>query len=614
MRAFHELRVVEVAGSVAGAYAAKLFADYGATVLLVEPPQGSSLRRRGESWDGSGTHFVANNTSKHSVVIDWDEAEGRAELDGLLCGADLVIESASPGPLSPLSTDVDADRLVRCYISPFGQSGPRKSWRSTPFTDFALSGHMYLTGEPDREPLQGPPLQSEYAGGAQAFYGAMAALWARERTGRGQTVEVSLIESLANLHQYTTVMWTHGHHIQTRVGNSQPGPWHPNGHLPCRDGYVSICAPGRERLTRLLAVMDKLPLLEDPRFKEEPALIEHRQEFNQAIALWLEDRDAQSIADSLQELRIPAAPLHTLREVLEYDHLTQRNYWRTLNDGTALQIPRGPFTLDGFDLSLTAPPALGSAAQDVLDRFLPEEAEGREEVGPGAGPLDGVRILDLTAGWAGPLAGRILADLGADVIRVEPPWARGPRSVTQTAAQATHFYPDDVPGDRPWNRSGIINKHNRNRRGVALRLDLPEGQAVADRILATCDILLENFTPGVMERLGLSDDHLREINPRLVHVAMPGWGLSGPHHHYAALGPMVEAASGQCMLMGYRDSIPYRQGMAFPDAISGIHAPGAALIGLWQATARPDVAPPFVEGAQLEATIVFDGPALLAGG
>ena len=209
-----------------------------------------------------------------------------------------------------------------------------------------------------------------------------------------------------------------------------------------------------------------------------------------------------------------------------------------------------------------------------------------------AGPLDGVRIVDLTAGWAGPLAGRILADLGADVIRIEPPWARGPRDVSPTVAAATHFYPDDDPGEQPWNRSGIMNKHNRNRRGVALRLDRPQGKAVADRILASCDILLENFTPGVMQRLGLTDEHLREINPRLVHIAMPGWGLTGPHHHYAALGPMVEAAAGQCMLMGYRDAIPYRQGMAFPDAISGIHAPGATLVALCRPPPSPRRHPP----------------------
>ncbi len=618
MRAFHEFRVIEIAGSIAGAYTGKLFADYGATVVLVEPAQGSALRRGGESWNGVGTDFVFNNTSKHSLVCDWEQPQGRERLDGLLRGADVVIESSSPQPLTPLSLNVDADQLVRCYLSPFGQSGPRAAWRSTPFTDFASSGHMFLTGEPDREPLQGPPLQSEYAGGAQAFYGVMAALWARERTGCGQTVEVSLIESLANLHQYTTVMWTHGHHIQTRVGNSQPGPWHPNGHLPCRDGYVSICSPGRERLTRTLAVMDQLEILEDPRFKEEPDLLQHRREFDEAVAPWLESRDAQDIADALQELRIPSAPVHTLREVLDYDHLAQRDFWRTLPGDVPLQIPRGPFTLDGIDLNPGAPPELGSVAAGVLELFLTDETQPDElspapdiEPDPGTGPLDGVRIVDLTAGWAGPLAGRILADLGADVIRIEPPWARGPRDVSPTAAAATHFYPDDDPGEQPWNRSGIINKHNRNRRGVALRLDLPHGKAVADRILASCDILLENFTPGVMQRLGLTDEHLREINPRLVHIAMPGWGLTGPHHHYAALGPMVEAAAGQCMLMGYRDAIPYRQGMAFPDAISGIHAPGATLVALWQATAQPEAPPPFAEGAQLEATVVFNGPALL---
>ncbi|HJN92733.1 MAG TPA: CoA transferase [Dehalococcoidia bacterium] len=624
MKVFSELCIVEIAGAVSGAYAGKLFADYGATVLLVEPPQGSPMRDDGVPWNGTGSAFAFNNTSKQSLTLDASNPKDGAQLEELLRGADVVIESSSPNPLTPVSAEVDAPQLVRAYLSPFGLSGPRASWRSSPFTDFALSGHMFLTGEPDREPLQGPPLQSEYAAGAQAFYGIMAALWARERIGKGQTVEVSLVESLANLHQYTTVMWTHGHHIQTRVGNSQPGPWHPNGHLPCQDGWVSICSPGRERLTRTLAVMDHLHLLEDPRFQEEEELLKHRSEFDAAIAPWLETRPAQTIADALQELRIPAAPVHTMREVLDYDHLRARDFWRSLPGGAEeadidLTLPRGPFTIAGFDLAPAPPPALNSATSETLARFQKKRATpapatpapATPDDSPGAGPLDGVRILDLTAGWAGPLAARILADLGADVIKIEPPWGRGPRSVSRAAAEAVHFYPDNDPGNEPWNRNGIVNKHNRNRRGMTLRLDQPEGRAAAERILRTCDVLLENFTPGVMQRLGLTDQRLREINPRLVHVAMPGWGLDGPHHHYAALGPMVEAASGQCMLMGYRDSIPYRQGMAFPDAISGIHAPGSLLLALWQATAEPDVPPPFVENAQLEATVMFNGHALL---
>ena len=619
MKPFSELRIIEIAGATSGAYVGKLFADYGATVLLIEPPTGSPMRNEGARWNDTGSAFLFNNTSKESLVLDLTDAAEQARLDMLLRGADVVIESSSPEPLTPVSADVDAPQIIRAYLSPFGQSGPRTAWRSTPFTDFALSGHMFLTGEPDREPLQGPPQQSEYAAGAQAFYGIMAALWARERIGHGQTVEVSLIESLANLHQYTTVMWTHGHHIQTRVGNGQPGPWHPNGHLPCKDGWISICSPGRDRLTRTLAVTDHLHLLDDPRFKEEEELLKHRAEFDAAIAPWLEARPAQEIADALQELRIPAAPVHTMQEILDYEHLRVRDFWRLVGGHSdrsevALTLPRGPFTIDGFVLHPEPAPVLNSASSAVLDRFQPlDEPRGERgpNDGPGTGPLDGVRILDLTAGWAGPLAGRILADLGADMIKIEPPWGRGPRSVSRAAAEAVHFYPDDDPGDEPWNRSGIVNKHNRNRRGLALRLDQPEGRAAAERILATCDVLLENFTPGVMERLGLTNERLREINPRLVHVAMPGWGLDGPHHHYAALGPMVEAASGQCMLMGYEDSIPYRQGMAFPDAISGIHAPGSLLVALWQATALPEAPPPFVENAQLEATVMFNGHALL---
>ena len=216
VRAFGDLLVLEIAGSVAGAYAGKLFADYGAGVVKIEPPGGDPMRHEGEYWEGLGTLFAYLNTSKRSRVLDGSNESGRAELWDWLSCADAVIESSAPDPLEPVTLGYGGDHLVKTYISPFGLTGPYAGYRSNEFTDDAIGGHLYLNGEPDREPITRPGHHSEYQAGLQAFIGTMAALRARTHSGRGQTVEVSHFEGMASLHQHTTAMWTHAGFIARR--------------------------------------------------------------------------------------------------------------------------------------------------------------------------------------------------------------------------------------------------------------------------------------------------------------------------------------------------------------------------------------------------------------
>ena len=277
VKPFSELRVIEIAGSTAGAYAAKFFADHGATVVKVEPPGGDPLRRVGPEVAGSGSLFAYTNTGKRSLVLDVRGNDRDSErVTALARGADLLIESSSPAPLMPLSLQEDLPRLVRLYVSPFGLDGPYAGYSSSDFTDFAIAGHMYINGDPDRPPLQGPRHQSEYCSGIHAFIGAMAALWARERTGLGQAVDVSHFEVMASIDQYLVTMWTHSQHIERRVGNATPGPWHPNTHVRCQDGSLSITAGGRAHREAMVSIMGLDHLWDDPRFADPAALLDHR--------------------------------------------------------------------------------------------------------------------------------------------------------------------------------------------------------------------------------------------------------------------------------------------------------------------------------------------------
>lgn len=226
--------------------------------------------------------------------------------------------------------------------------------------------------------------------------------------------------------------------------------------------------------------------------------------------------------------------------------------------------------------------------------------------------LDGVRVLDLSRVWAGPLAGRILGDLGADVIRVEATWSRGPKAVSDAQAARSHLYPQGKAGTRPWNRQGMFNKFNRNKRAVTLQLDTPEGKAVFERLVERADVVLENYSPRVMPQLGLGYDRLSELNPSVIYIGMPGFGWTGPSRDWVALGTMIEPAAGLSSLMGYRDGGPYKSGVAWADPVAALHAAAAVLIALWDRAADPQHRGQAIELAQFEGMIDFIGEEVLA--
>ena len=228
------------------------------------------------------------------------------------------------------------------------------------------------------------------------------------------------------------------------------------------------------------------------------------------------------------------------------------------------------------------------------------------------GLLVGVRVLDLSQVWAGPLATRILGDLGADVIRVEAITARGPRVVPEAVVNQSKRYPNNEAGARPWNREGMFNKFNRNKRAVTLQLNTPKGKATFERLVREADVVVENYSPRVMPQLGLGYERLRELNPAIIYVGMPGFGWSGPTRDYVALGTMLEPAAGLSSLMGYPDAGPYKSGVAWADPVAALHAAAAVLIALRDRAADPAGRGQAVELAQIEAMIGFIGEEVLA--
>ena len=226
--------------------------------------------------------------------------------------------------------------------------------------------------------------------------------------------------------------------------------------------------------------------------------------------------------------------------------------------------------------------------------------------------LDGVMVLDLSRVWAGPLAARILGDLGADVIRVEATWSRGPKAVTDEEARRTGRFPNGEAGARPWNREGMFNKFNRNKRAITLQLDQPAGKAIFERLVRQADVVLENYSPRVMPQLGLGYDRLSELNRGIIYIGMPGFGSTGPARDWVALGTMLEPAAGLSSLMGYPNGGPYKSGVAWADPVAALHAAAAITIALWDRAADPEHRGQAIELAQVEGMVDFIGEEVLA--
>jgi crotonobetainyl-CoA:carnitine CoA-transferase CaiB-like acyl-CoA transferase len=596
------LRVVEIVGSRAGSVAARLLDELGASVTRILPRAAFVADAAGTD-PANAAHEAWLCTGRVTERLDLDTREGVRALREHLAGADVSIESAAPGPLRPRPEPAEQPGLVRVLVSPLGTSGPLAGLRSNDFTDEAVAGHLLLNGEPGRLPIARPGRLASYQAGLHAAIGALAALRERTTTERSRTVEVGHIEGLVALHQHTVTMWTHDRHVLHRQGNRQPGYWHPTGVYACRGGHVALAVVGQAARERLLCAVDLPEALLDPRFADDLAVACHKDALDGLLSRWLRERTVDEVVPVLQSARVAAAAVESAHALLDDPHLAARG---ALADADGLRVPRAPWSIVPplGEIGGTGP--AGEAGQRPDGRPGSSSPPGTTTPGeaiPGRRPLAGVRVLDLGRVWAGPLAGRVLADLGADVIAVESPDARGGRTAPPGLAAVTHLFPDGEVGERPWNRIGSVNALQRGKRGITLDLRRADARGLLEQLAAEADVLVENLGPGVLDGFGLGPARLHTLNPSLVLASISGLGPGGPDAHHVAFGPVIEARAGITHAMGYPGGGPMRSGIAWPDPIAALHAVAALLAALRDRDADPERRAPRVEVPMLESAL-----------
>lgn len=555
------MRVLEVSDKEeAAAYCGKLFGRWGAEVIKVESPSRPVPR---DSLD------IYLNGGKRRVGTDLHDPDDLARLRSLAAAADVLITDHAPSVIEEVGL-LGLPAAVRVSITPFGLTGPYRDYEATASTLLALGGYTWLMGDPGRAPLTLPGNYPYYQAGTFAYIAALAAWLGGPEHDAPVRIDVSVLECLAGLHQFTDTMYLFGGVVRSRHGNR----WEnlaPTTLLRCHDGWYGINI--LQNFWFPFAQMIGRPdLASEGPFATNSGRMAAQDELEEIIVKALWDKKCKDIFREGQEVwRVPVGYAASLQDMLDEPHLNARGFWRDLplGDGRVVRTAGPPFRVVGEPVPEESAPEPPDSSEAVWTQPAKSRAPQPRHA-PASRPLTGVRILDLTRIWSGPLATRILGDLGAEVIKVESHDGRG----------GVIRRPDGSTVENHWNRQPLFNKLNRNKRSLAFDLKSAEGKEMFLRLVRVSDVVIENFSARAMPSLGLSYEAMSEANPRIIYVPMPAFGLTGPYRDYVGLGPSIEPVTGLTAILGYSEDEPRVTSKAITDAIAGSTAAAAVVTAL----------------------------------
>lgn len=567
------VRVLDLGGASSDGVG-RLFADLGADVLKVEPPGGSEARHALPGVAGASIAFAVHNANKRSAVLDPAGEADRRRLIDLAAAADIVVDSGNPGTAAAFGTSCAdlAERfghLVTLSVTDFGTTGPYRSREATDAVLYAMSTALSRTGPTTGRPVLPPDGVASGTAAVQAAWAALAAFYRRLRDGRGDYIDFSRFEAV--LQSLDPPFGSEG---QAAVGLKAAGElWRGrprNQHIypifACKDGHVRICLLSPRQWRGMRGWLGEPEQFADPKFDTIAARYAASRELNAAIADLFASQPMDALAAEGQTRGVPVAAVHTAAETLASEHFRVVGALTDLrvSDGVTLTAPVGPIVVDGRHAGLVRPAAAAGADE-------PGWAAGPFAVGPRdidvRRPFDGLRVLDLGVIVAGGELGRLFADLGAEVIKVES--AAYPDGLRQTAPGMT------------MSRSWALT--HRNEQSLGLDLRHSDGAELFRRLVADADAVFANFKPGTLDSLGFSYEQLCEINPRIVLAESSAYGATGPWSDRMGYGPLVRAATGVTWLWTSQDAEPgsfYDATTVFPDHVAARLTAVAALAAM----------------------------------
>jgi len=598
--------VIDLSGSIATASCARVFADFGARVINVEDPVGGHPTRALAPFDpvldapdNSGLHALLS-PNKESLALDISDPAQHAELLEWVKTADVVLESEKPGALDELGIGFEAlksvaPNVILTSLTWWGQTGPMAGMPGNDQSVLSMISQVINFG-----PTEGPPLlMSGYPvqilGGVNGFSASAVHLVSSvlgQRTGAAH-IDLSLFETAMAFKEST------GAGIAANPAGSLPDrpnrlginrfyPTYPASIYETSEGWLGVTAltPAQWHAFCTLADVEELSAI--PEFDVAANRIMGAQRIDDVLAPALKKKSAEYWFYEGQRLRVPLALVPTMEDLFSSAQLRAVKAFReiTLPGGRKLEVPGQPFRLhdtparkDGHVAKLGEHRPMGCAeshptrSKGVSARSVKPGPVREPVLRPGL--LRGLRVIDLSMGWAGPLCARNLGDAGAEVIKVESrqyfdwwrDWDVSPERVAQ----------------RLYEKAPNFNIMNRNKRGVTLNLTDPRGKELLKQLVAVSDVVIQNYSAGVLPKLELDEPVLREANHQLVMLSMPPFGAGGPWHFFRAYGSTVEQASGLPHLQGRPEDPPSMTHVALGDPVAGLHGLAGVLIAILHA-------------------------------
>ena len=549
------IRVVDVGDRLATAWCSRLLADYGADVVAVES-DGGHLARRLPPFDANGQSLIAR------YVLANKKSVGCERADRLIDVADVIVTGLSDGARL---FEKNQNAIV-CGITPYGQTGELKEYSGNDLTAYARSGWAHCNGLLGRPPLKGSGYQASYQAGTLAFGGVVAALIEQLATGGpGQLIDISEWETLVSTsapaplrYQYSDFLWQR----RRSPVNMNEGP------VPVKDGYFALPLSRPAFWVKAMHLLGLPDLADDEELQQPGIRPKYTERFAKRVADAMSDWTRMDLFTALGAKRVIAGPVLRMDEMADNPQFEARGFFRTPSD-SSVRFP-GPFarmTKSVWNLSYEMPKLRSGDVEFKTRR--PIAVQAVRSGGEGKGPLSGFRGLVLTQAWAGTYATEMLALLGADVVQVE---------VRSRLDSWRGSYRNPIPRNlvntdtarRPWNCSPLYNSVNLNKRCITIDLSTAEGKNLFNELLPHFDFVAENFSPRVMNQLGIGYDALTAIKPDIVFASLSAYGATGPWANVPGIGGTIEPSSGMSSLLGYEGEQPQNSGQMYPDPVAGL--------------------------------------------
>jgi crotonobetainyl-CoA:carnitine CoA-transferase CaiB-like acyl-CoA transferase len=608
MGALSHLRIVEIGSAAATSYCARLFADFGASVLKIEPPQGDPLRGAAPLTPaGHSAWFAFLNFNKSSIALDPKDSNASARLAELVEACDVLIDGRDVDAADCPVLDIAGIKqrgpgLVHLEASWFGGEGPYAKFAATDSTVRALTGLVKLVGPADGRPMHAPDFQTGILAGLWGFIAAASSVIGRMQDGRGRTNRLSIFESAIAVTEYIMFESFSRGDIMRRIGVNRFWPTFPVGIYETKQGWLGVTTVTPAQWRAFCEMLGLTELRDDPALFMGTDRLQRMEEIESQFIPKLKQRTAQEwFAEGLRR-KIPIVPVPDIGDLIADEEKQAR--------GAIVPILIGDesgFTAGSMQRLIGTPPRRGGAVPDIGEQMLGSAHAAAHVSAPSSNarnrlPLEGIRVIDFSMGWAGPICTRTLADLGADVIKIEatqyPDWWRG---VDRRPAYVL---------EQMYEKSVRYCIMNRNKRGITLDLTRPQGLNLAQRLLADADLVVDNYSVEVLPKLGLGYNILSKLNPKLVMMSMSAFGAGSLNRDCRAYGSTLEQGSGLPSVVGDPDGPPVMSHTAFGDAVGGLNGCAAVLIALIHAqlTGKGQ----FIDLAQIECMMPFAAPWIIA--